>query len=239
MTTCHICGRQMKPEDKACPHCGTRAAYQPPQAAQASPPATVRMKKCPYCAEEVKQEATTCKHCGKGIDAGSRIATGGISLMKFGCGATVILLFVIFVVGLFIAVGDDDAVTSTNIETPSQTPATEDTPVIDPPPAPSPPPPQLALLSTRGYEQSLFHQVEGQVRNISDRPLENVAVLVTWLTASDEFITSDECLIDFNPILAGQTSTFSCLVTTNPEMSQFTVQFKTLFGGSIATDDRR
>ena len=53
------------------------------------------------------------------------------------------------------------------------------------------------------------------------------------------WITSEECLIDFNPILAGQTSPFSCLVTSNPAMSRFSVQFKELFGGTILTDDRR
>ena len=51
--------------------------------------------------------------------------------------------------------------------------------------------------------------------------------------------TTDECLIDFNPILPGQTSTFSCLTSTTPQISKFSVQFKELGGGSITTADRR
>ena len=99
--------------------------------------------------------------------------------------------------------------------------------------------PALALLSSEGYDQSGVYRVEGQVQNISVGPLANVAVVVTWFTAEAEFLTSDECLIGFNPIMAGQTAPFSCLTQSMPAMDQYSVGFKHELGGTIATDDRR
>ena len=64
-------------------------------------------------------------------------------------------------------------------------------------------------------------------------------VVVTWYTQDDQFIKTDEASINFNPILAGQTSPFTSLTSTNPAMSKYTVAFKTLFGGTVPTDDRR
>ena len=116
-----------------------------------------------------------------------------------------------------------------------------------PPPEPPAPPisppnpatPPLALLSSQGYAESDLHRVEGQVQNISGRPLENVAVVVTWFTPEDEFLTSSECLIGFNPILAGQTAPYSCRIASIPEIDQYSVEFKHQSGGAIATEDRR
>lgn len=98
---------------------------------------------------------------------------------------------------------------------------------------------ELALLSSRSYEEFGFHHVDGQVENISGQSLENVMVVVTWYTQDDQFIKTDEALINFNPILAGQTSPFTSLTSTNPAMSKYTVAFKALFGGTVPTDDRR
>jgi hypothetical protein len=99
--------------------------------------------------------------------------------------------------------------------------------------------PSLALLSSRGYEQSSFFIVEGQVTNLSDRPLRNVTAVSTWVDAKGEFITSDNAIIDFNPILPGQTSPFKTMTRGNPAMHSFRVEFKELFGGTINTVDQR
>ena len=132
--------------------------------------------------------------------------------------------------------------------TPKQS-ATPSVTVATPTPAPSSPPPRatlpaadkLALLNARGYETDSggYHIVEGQVKNISDEPLRNVAVVATWFDANDGFITSDDALIEYNPILPGQTSPFKTMTTSNPAMKKYTVSFKELMGGQIPTDDRR
>ena len=78
-----------------------------------------------------------------------------------------------------------------------------------------------------------FSSVEGQVRNVSGESLENVMAVVTWLTDDGQFITSEEALISYNPILDGQTSPFEVMVQTNPAMKRFRVEFKELFGRPI------
>ena len=106
--------------------------------------------------------------------------------------------------------------------------------------APARPPDQLALLSMRGGDGGYgFHAVEGQVQNLTDGNIENVMAVVTWFTSDDQFITTDETLINYNPILPGQTSPFEVMSRTNPAMQRFRVEFKTLFGGTLRYDDRR
>lgn len=84
-----------------------------------------------------------------------------------------------------------------------------------------------------------FHTVEGQVQNLTDSNLENVMAVVTWYTDDDQFITSDETLIEYNPILPGQTSPFEVMSQSNPAMSRYRVEFKTMFGGTLRQEDQR
>jgi hypothetical protein len=101
--------------------------------------------------------------------------------------------------------------------------------------------PALALISSNGYEAEYggFHYIEGQVRNLSNEPLENMMVVGTCYDKEGNFIKSDDALIDYNPILPGQTSPFKTISTGNPAMARFRVEFKTLFGGTLAVEDQR
>jgi hypothetical protein len=102
--------------------------------------------------------------------------------------------------------------------------------------------PKLALLSSRGYETDGggFHIVEGQVQNVGNQPLRHIEAVSTWYTKNDTFIKSDSAIIDFDPILPGQTSPFKTMSTTNPAMSKYTVEFKELLGGTVGfRDDRK
>ena len=112
-----------------------------------------------------------------------------------------------------------------------------------PPPAqqtaPEPPPQPAAQLELLDYTGTTgeygYSTVEGQVKNISGSSMENVMAVVSWYTADDTFVTSDETLIAYNPILSDQVSPFEVLTQTNPAMTRFRVEFKTLFGGTIRT----
>lgn len=101
--------------------------------------------------------------------------------------------------------------------------------------------PRLALLSSRGYESESggYWYVEGQVRNISAESLERVTAVSTWFTQDGQFITSDNALIDFDPILPGQASPFKTITRGNPSMAKYTLEFKQLLGGTIPHRDDR
>jgi hypothetical protein len=131
---------------------------------------------------------------------------------------------------------------SPTTSTPSATTATT-TPVPAPAPAPAPAPQpkyQLALIASRGYESESggYYFVEGQVKNISEQSLKNVTAVATWYDKDGDFIKTADALIDYNPILPGQVSPFKTITTGNPSMSKFAVEFKTLLGGALRTDDQ-
>jgi Tfp pilus assembly protein PilE len=93
----------------------------------------------------------------------------------------------------------------------------------------------LELLSWRWSAGYSFVTAEGQVKNVTNRNLTNVQALVTWYDGGGNMITSDSALIEYNPILPGQTSPFSVIARHNPAMAKASIEFKHLFGGSIAT----
>ena len=80
---------------------------------------------------------------------------------------------------------------------------------------------QLALRSTTGAHSSANHwTVQGQVTNLTDRPLTNVAAVSTWYTTGGTFISSDTALVEYNPLMPGQTSPFKVITRGNPQMAK-------------------
>jgi hypothetical protein len=80
-----------------------------------------------------------------------------------------------------------------------------------------------------------FVEVRGQVKNISGRSLENVMAVVTFIDKSGGRITSSDAMIDDNPILPGQASSFCIIETYNPAMRTAVVEFSFLMGANIPT----
>jgi hypothetical protein len=61
-----------------------------------------------------------------------------------------------------------------------------------------------------------YSTVEGEVENISNAKMENVEAVAKYYTKSDEFVTSDSTLVEYDPLLAGQTTPFKVLTRHNP-----------------------
>lgn len=106
-------------------------------------------------------------------------------------------------------------------------------------PEPSQPDYALQLLSSSSERAYGYITRSGEVKNISDSSLENVMAVVSYYTEDDTFVKSADALIDYNPILSGQTSPFSVITTDNPAITKLRISFKYLFGGTISYEDKR
>jgi hypothetical protein len=107
--------------------------------------------------------------------------------------------------------------------------------------SPVPPPYKVALISASCTRQSDigFNECQGFVKNVSGARLENVEVVIEWADANGTLQSSDEALIDYNPILPDQESPWKTIGSYNPALGRFRVRFKDLLGGTILTRDDR
>ena len=100
-------------------------------------------------------------------------------------------------------------------------------------------PPKLALLASNGYEEYGYFKVDGQVKNTSNEPLQGVEAVVTWYDSDGGFVKSEEALIEYDPLLSGQTSPFKSITTGNPAMKRYSIEFKELAGTPLEHEDLR
>ena len=99
--------------------------------------------------------------------------------------------------------------------------------------------PRLALLSSSCKTEFGYDTCSGEVKNISSESIKNVTAVTTWRDSAGAAQRTDSALIEFNPILAGQTSPFKTIGSTNPGLTKADVRFKELLGGEITTRDDR
>jgi hypothetical protein len=93
--------------------------------------------------------------------------------------------------------------------------------------------PPLKLLG-HGCRREWNYQIcEGEVRNQTDQKLENVMAEVRFTGKTGTFIKSADAMIDYQPLMPGQTSAFKVVTTTNPEIWHFSIRFREMFGGEL------
>lgn len=97
----------------------------------------------------------------------------------------------------------------------------------------------LELLDWHWTWEHGYVTAEGQIKNISGRKLERVQALVTWYDKNGNMITSDSSLIEYDPILPGQTSPFKVIERYNPAMKTANIEFKFMWGNLIPTYYRK
>jgi hypothetical protein len=95
------------------------------------------------------------------------------------------------------------------------------------------PTPDIQLLNFNCSHTYGFTTVEGEIRNLTNSPISNLVVVASHSSSDGQFIKSDTALIEYNPIMPGQTSPFKSISTHNPMMSKCKVGFKLLFGGAV------
>jgi len=97
--------------------------------------------------------------------------------------------------------------------------------------------PKLALLSQSCSTEFGYITCEGFVQNISTSTIENVTAIMIYFDETGTPVSSDEALIEYDPLLPSQTSPFKVLTRYNPAFKEGRVEFKELFGGEIETRD--
>jgi hypothetical protein len=97
--------------------------------------------------------------------------------------------------------------------------------------------PQLEVTNWSWYHEYSYAIVEGEVRNISGKSMDNVKVVARFYGPGASFISSDDALIDYRPLLAGQSSPFKVMATRNPAMKSANVDFREFTGAAIRWRD--
>ncbi len=195
------------------------------------------LSQCPDCGGKLSSEAVACPHCGRPMkrpqspsiivapDKSGGCARTGCLVIVFG----LLGVFVLFLIAVFASSSSSPkALRNTNNMPSSRSvlqPRTSAKPEYD-----------LLASKWRWHHEYGFVTAEGTVKNISNAAIKNVTAVVSFETEDGQFITSDEAIIAYNPILPGQTSPWKVMGTWNPAMSKAHVSFKTLLGGTILTD---
>lgn len=184
--------------------------------------------KCPDCGKDISDAAPACPNCGRpqAVQVSPQPAAPEASKKKTRF-LPLVLLLVLLAFCLIWAIATQFRSTGMTPEEARARARAEYT-------APVPAGPKLELVKSNWYTEYDYAIFEGQVKNISSLPLENVEAVVSFYDANNAFITSSDALIDFNPILPGQVSPFKVMKTLNPAMKKAGVQFKDLMGGTIA-----
>lgn len=166
------------------------------------------MISCYECGKEISSDAPACPHCGAprripppppppwneqpGVRSALRV--GAVGVVMFGLLATCLM------------------------SSPNPTPGTQSAGRWDVPADPSPY--DLEVVSYRCTRPSDgFIVTTGEVRNISTVRLRNVEAVVSYYAADDTIVETDSALIEYNPLLDGQTSPFRITTQFNPAMT--------------------
>lgn len=179
--------------------------------------------KCPDCGKEVSDIAPSCPNCGRPINlqnhspAQSQPPNKKTSPIAMGCLVFLLIVFGLWVIGSLMSGGSSSKLIS---------PSSTQQPSVDSGP-------QLELITYNWHTEHGYAILEGQVKNISSQSLKSVIALASFYDANSGFIASSDALIDYNPILPGQTSPFKVMKTENPAMEKARVEFKYLMGATI------
>jgi hypothetical protein len=94
--------------------------------------------------------------------------------------------------------------------------------------------PPLRLLSSSGERTSdAFLTVHGEVQNNSTEKLDTIWAVVSLYDANGQFISSEDSVIDYTPLMPNQKSPFKVMVRRNPLMETYKIGFKTTLGGEL------
>lgn len=95
--------------------------------------------------------------------------------------------------------------------------------------------PKLRVNSFKCSKEHGFAKVTGTVTNRTNVPMDRLMVVALFSSSNGEFIKSADAMVDYQPLMPGQTSPFMALTSDNPMMRNCEVQFKEMFGGVVSS----
>lgn len=161
-------------------------------------------KKCKYCAMMIPKEASICPHCRKQQGTSTGVKILAVIFILIGIGMCQSLMSN---KGSYQPESHQSAITKTE--------------------------PVLEVQKWHWYKDYNYAIAEGTVKNISSESINNVLAVLQIYDKQGNFIKSDNALIEYRPLLPGQTSPFKVMSSFNPAMGKASIDFKTFSGGTL------
>jgi hypothetical protein len=95
--------------------------------------------------------------------------------------------------------------------------------------------PVLELVAQSRATEGDYLVLEGLVRNLAREDQPNVVARVIAEDGEGRFLTSEEVLIDWNPLRPGADSTFRVVLRAAGRAAATRLEFRSLLGGALAT----
>jgi len=175
--------------------------------------------KCPDCGREVSDQAPSCPNCGRPMVAQRSAPQQQPKKSSSWLPGCLLLAFLGFC-GLYVLgsnATDSSGPSLSNDLSSASTPST----------------PKLEVTNWTWHREYGYAIVEGEVRNISGASMDNVTAVASFYGADQSFVSSDDALIDYRPLLAGQSSPFKVMATWNPAMKSANIDFREFGGRAI------
>lgn len=203
---CQDCGEYYKDSYDQCPSCAAQAKDISSNIKAVPIKIGAIEKKCRHCAMMIPEDAKICPYCRKsqGTSTGVKILAGIFILIGLGMCQSITSI----------------KETSRPVSSINNSVTTESGPVLE-------------VQNWSWSEEHGYAIAEGAVKNISSQPLDNVLAIIQLFDNKRNFIKSDRALVEYRPILPGQTSPFKVMSSYNPEMKHASISFKSFSGGTL------
>lgn len=105
-------------------------------------------------------------------------------------------------------------------------------------PHPMTAPTQLEFTHRWNWSESgNYIHIEGQVTNVSGERLEGMRIVISLADEAGNFVTSEVSYPQFDPLMPGQTSPYTSMISDNPAIKKYRVEFATRDGEKLKAAD--
>ncbi|MGX5805920.1 hypothetical protein ACWGS9_32605 [Bradyrhizobium sp. Arg314] len=96
--------------------------------------------------------------------------------------------------------------------------------------------PDLKIDGSRCETEYGFIKITGRMTNKTSRAIENL-MAVGMFSSNGDYFKSATAMVEYQPLLPGQTDPYTVMTTANPAITNCLTTFKTMFGGEVSSAD--